>query len=248
MSGQATGWVLRYGPKDRAQRAVLVVIADAANRDGEHSHPGNDAIAQGSLYSSGHVRRVVADLAESGWLVCTAHPQGGRGLAPEFCIPGVRVAPAGYEDDKPAHGARLSAEQTAETRASEDGKARILDAKGAHLALKGARPDARPTVSTTVKNNGRANGRRTPPPDDFVVDDDLRAWATKNAPDVNLPRETAKMLDHYRGKGEKRADWRATWRTWMLNAVTYAERARGRGGQRTPADIEFEMNNPHLAS
>lgn len=30
-----------------------------------------------------------------------------------------------------------------------------------------------------------------------------------------LEAETAKMVDYYRSKGERRADWVATWRNWM---------------------------------
>jgi hypothetical protein len=34
-----------------------------------------------------------------------------------------------------------------------------------------------------------------------------------------IERETAKFLDHYRAKGERRADWSASWRNWMRRAV-----------------------------
>lgn len=34
-------------------------------------------------------------------------------------------------------------------------------------------------------------------------------------------RETAVMLDHFRGKGEAKADWQATWRNWMRNSRKY---------------------------
>jgi hypothetical protein len=89
MSGQATGWVLRYGPKDRAKRAVLLTIADAANRDGEHAHPGVTAMVEGSLYSRPTVLRHVAEMVEEGWLVIEQQG-GGRGRATVYAIPGVK--------------------------------------------------------------------------------------------------------------------------------------------------------------
>lgn len=88
MSGQATGWVLRHGPKNRAQRAVLLTIADAANRDGEHAHPGLAAMIEGSLYSRSRVLAVIAELLADGW--CEIEEEGGgRGRATVYRIPWV---------------------------------------------------------------------------------------------------------------------------------------------------------------
>lgn len=78
MSGQATGWVLRYGPRDKAMRAVLVVIADAANRDGEHSRPGLQALMDGSLYGRATVIATVRRLIDEGWLEVEESPRRGR--------------------------------------------------------------------------------------------------------------------------------------------------------------------------
>lgn len=114
MSGQATGWVLRHGPRDRALRLVLVAIADAANRDGEHAHPGMDAIVDASLYSPGHVRRAIARLVDEGWLEVTEHAAPGR--ATEYAIPGVRAGDSpGEPAANAAHSARRSAPDVART-------------------------------------------------------------------------------------------------------------------------------------
>lgn len=87
MSGQATGWVLRHGPTDRAMRAVLIVIADAANRDGEHAHPGLAAIVEGSLYSRSTVLGTLRRLREEGWV--EVEQERAPGQATVFRIPGV---------------------------------------------------------------------------------------------------------------------------------------------------------------
>lgn len=88
MSGQATGWVFRFGPKDRAMRMVLLAVADAANRDGAHAHPGLAAIVEGSLYGRAHVYRTLERLIEEGWL--TVEEQGnGRGRATVYTVNGV---------------------------------------------------------------------------------------------------------------------------------------------------------------
>lgn len=85
MSGQATGWVLRHGPKDRAKRAVLLTIADAANRDGEHAHPGLAAIVDGSLYGRSTVLAKIRELVEEGWLAVEEEGRG-RGHATVYRV------------------------------------------------------------------------------------------------------------------------------------------------------------------
>ena len=151
MSGQATGWVLRFGPKDRAQRLVLLTIADAANRDGEYAHPGMDAIVEGSLYSAGHARRAIARLVEDGWLEVTDHAAPGR--ATTYRIPGVA-----------AHNARRS----------EGDVARSAEPSSRDSGPIVARPDARPNGVTNGTTNGlpttpsRADRRRAAEPDGFA--------------------------------------------------------------------------------
>ena len=67
--------------------------------------------------------------------------------------------------------------------------------------------------------------RKTALPDPFLLTTEMARWARERSPAANLSLETEKFCNHWRGKGETRADWVATWRTWMLNAQTYAQRA-----------------------
>lgn len=74
--------------------------------------------------------------------------------------------------------------------------------------------------------------RKTSLPDTFLLTTEMARWARERAPAANISLETEKFCNHYRGKGETRADWVATWRTWMLNAQTFAQ---GRPSARAPA-------------
>jgi hypothetical protein len=85
MSGQATGWVLKHGPRDRAMRAVLVTIADAANAAGEHAHPGMEAMVEGSLYSRRSINAIIPKLIEGKW-IRVEEVGGGRGKATVFTV------------------------------------------------------------------------------------------------------------------------------------------------------------------
>lgn len=112
MSGRCSGWVIRYGPRrddhDRAGkpygvrvrglRAVLGVIADAANQDGEHAHPGVAAIVEGSQYARAQALKLVAELVAEGWLEVTEQGNG-RGNATVY-----RVRMDWRETVRPADG------------------------------------------------------------------------------------------------------------------------------------------------
>lgn len=53
-------------------------------------------------------------------------------------------------------------------------------------------------------------------PENFVVSDDLRAWAAEKTPGVNVNAEAEKFMD-YTFKNA-RTDWDATFRSWMRKA------------------------------
>lgn len=60
---------------------------------------------------------------------------------------------------------------------------------------------------------------KTPIPENIVEIIPGETWAAIGAEqkltDDQLRYESALMVDHYRGKGERRPDWVATWRNWM---------------------------------
>lgn len=165
MSGQATGWVLRHGPRPddvgadgkvyglahaRAMRAVLGTIADAANRDGERSHPGKAAMEEGSLYSRASLARILNALLADGWIEVT-EAGGGRGRSTEY-----RVR---FERRRGSHGETVS---ETETGSNPEGNRLIEDAKGSQIEGKpshGPTCDRPPTVCTTVNPNELRDAR-----------------------------------------------------------------------------------------
>lgn len=66
-------------------RAVLITIADAANANGEHAHPGIDAMVNGSSYSRASVFTALGKLADEGWIE-VAEAGGGRGKATVYRV------------------------------------------------------------------------------------------------------------------------------------------------------------------
>jgi hypothetical protein len=74
----------------------------------------------------------------------------------------------------------------------------------------------------TNRDSPRKRGSRLP--DDFQATLEMRAWAIKNVPLVNVDIATETFKDYWRSvpgaKGVK-LDWIATWRTWLRREVTF---------------------------
>lgn len=80
--------------------------------------------------------------------------------------------------------------------------------------------------------SGDAKNRGTRLPAEFTVTPELRAYAAKKAPGVDVDAETEHFVDYWSakaGQGARKVDWQATWRTWMRRAQ---ERQGQRNGQR----------------
>ena len=64
-------------------------------------------------------------------------------------------------------------------------------------------------------------------PADWSLPDEWRAWALTERPDLNPERTAASFADYWRGKAGKdgrKVDWLATWRNWVRNERTQAQR------------------------
>lgn len=66
--------------------------------------------------------------------------------------------------------------------------------------------------------------RKTRLPEPFNVSGDMRKWAAERTPAAHLINETEKFVNYWRGNGGTKADWTATWRTWLLKAQEDANR------------------------
>ena len=80
----------------------------------------------------------------------------------------------------------------------------------------GGRKKQRPAKATSV-------------PDNFPLTDDLKEWASKNVPNLDMEVQTEAFLDHHRSKGNNFIDWPAAWRKWIRNAAEWGHaRVNGR--------------------
>lgn len=85
--------------------------------------------------------------------------------------------------------------------------------------------NAHPETTGRIKPAKQAASKRCPA--DFVVTDEMREWAEREAPGANVDRETKKFAD-YQFKTAY-TDWPATWRNWMRRAAERAAPPRAAG-------------------
>jgi uncharacterized protein YdaU (DUF1376 family) len=66
--------------------------------------------------------------------------------------------------------------------------------------------------------------QRTLKPTSFIAEDfvgDIAAIALASKLGIEFEREQRKFIDHYLAKGESRADWQASFRTWLNRSAEY---------------------------
>lgn len=52
----------------------------------------------------------------------------------------------------------------------------------------------------------------------WVITDELRQWAEKDVPQINVDRELQTFIDHWLGCGKPMANWDAVFRNWIRRA------------------------------
>lgn len=75
----------------------------------------------------------------------------------------------------------------------------------------------REEITTSLRSVVAAPRATRKCPESFEVTEDLQTWAAREAPRVDLARETAKFMDHTFKTA--RSDWPGTWRNWMRQAA-----------------------------
>ena len=93
-------------------------------------------------------------------------------------------------------------------------------------APRAAPPSPSPTPLTSPSlRSGEVRASRLP--DDWQLPDPWREWAVNERPELDVQRTADSFADYWRGKAGKdgrKVDWLATWRNWVRNERTQAQR------------------------
>lgn len=69
---------------------------------------------------------------------------------------------------------------------------------------------------TVTRRDGEVG--KTLLPDDFCITPQMRTWAAREIPSVDIEREHGRFCDYWWGNGKKMLKWDAVWRNWMRRA------------------------------
>lgn len=86
---------------------------------------------------------------------------------------------------------------------------------------------------------------KTSAPESFPLTLEMRRLLTDEQITTNPEIETRKMLDHFRGNGEQKSDWTATWRNWMRNSMKFSSNGKG-GSNGKHRETDEQKNNRAL--
>ena len=255
---------------DRATKYVLVCMADHADHIGGNIRPSVELIAWKSQYNERQVRRIIRDLEAAGILVRESAGTGGRAKATEYRMDFQKLPQrppfdrgkadtitSGYSDVKA--DTTMSGYQNPDISNTRTFATPNPDILNEYPDISDTNPDIamspepiepiepiEPLVKARAK---KPQPKLTPPPDEFQPDESLYKWAYESHgfQPFEVDRETEACLDWHRANGSRKADWVATWRSWIRKAATFRdERAQrssnGRGYGSKPTPLEQTMS------
>lgn len=97
----------------------------------------------------------------------------------------------------------------------------------------------------------RADERGTRLPDDFCLNSEMREWADRSTPHVNLETALAEFCDYWRGipgRHGKKLDWTATWRNRMRELEARALRNGNNNGPSQPGTYQTAAERRNAAT
>lgn len=207
------------------RRMLLLVLADLANDEGV-CWPSIKSLAINADLGERHVSGELKALARDGYITIEEH----AGKSNHYRV----NSPKGMNHSS---GVKCSSSRTTVqggdepqfTTGDEPQFTPPLNPSSPPLRLTTIEPPTRTTREPSER--ARAKAALTSAPDAFEVTDEMYGWAWSELEMQRgvVDRETAKMLDHFRSKGERKKDWLATWRNWLRRSLEFSRPTNGNG-------------------
>lgn len=257
MSNRAITWAFNQDIRNSSAKFVLVVLADHAD-EAWSCYPGQATIARMTGMSERSVRRALEWLEEQGFITRERRSDArGRRTSDRYHLrPAARMSDGhelGEHGECPACGHRPDCPEGegAPTPTGQNVRSTKPQVKSTgqndHRPicpdlpdnLSGEPSEEPPVLPLEEVRAARRRKRRAPEteiPSDFSVSPEMRAWAAKNVPGVDVDYETQQFVDYWISRGERRRDWVASWRQWMRKQHRWGqERAQNPTSQRWAA-------------
>jgi hypothetical protein len=230
MSGLLAGKVWQSNLESHL-KPLAAAMADIANDDGSKIYPSVAYLAWLLGKGERSVQQGLAELKTLGVIEAVAFMTGGRNHPTEYRL--IETALPYRTPWKELRKGATSAPFEIVKGATSDTKGCNSEQQRVHFSAERVKPTAPdPSLDPSLDPSGegkpakprRNSPRELPLPPDFPVTLQMRDWSRSKCPSVDVDFETEKFIDKARAKGWTALDWIATWRNWMRNAKTYAER------------------------
>lgn len=214
MSWQATTWVAQHSKSKGSNRLVLLMIANHAHSDGTGAWPSYQTLANECHMSKRQIMRIIDQLERSGELAVHrgARPNSGHMYSLPLMLSGDILSPPSDILSPPVV---------------------TFSHLGGDIAM-----SPKESIETSLnlsKKEDAPQPKLTCLPPDFEVTDDMRFWAAKKYPLLDLEEATQEWLDYAKSKRVRAADWEAAWRNGMRLAAKWAKERTTNNGRETQA-------------
>ena len=224
MSGKVSGEV--WGPAlTRAQREILLALADHANDTGGSVRPSVKLIAWKTDYSQRYVRKILKQLRQMAIVEQVRFPNGGRGHATEYQIH-LDKAPRKKEYTRsPIHEIKSDLQ---DTQASDNGEGRDTvypERVSARLIMDDLASSPQTSIESQDSNKMHARWLEILREDSRWPSGDMQEFVRDveaSYADLDLTSEAHKYYEWLQSsRGLRRSQIKRVWLNWLGNARKY---------------------------
>lgn len=236
MSVDATRWAWLASPTKSSELLVLLSMADRAGED-HTCWPSIARMVKDTKLNEKTVNTALKGLVEQGLICDTGRRVGSTGRVKVYQLVGVLGRDEQLE--KTTRPKKKGKKNTPEiggikSNTPKNGILPILPSNTPEIG--GTKyPQNRGSEPITLEPNKEPNTSLSSPPanaptktkqscvfpKDFAVDQTMVNWLNEKGITAPWQLETEKFANHHIAKGSVFKDWRAAWRTWMLNSIKY---------------------------
>lgn len=245
MSVDATRWAWMASPSKSSELLVLLSMADRAGDD-HTCWPSIARIVKDTKLNEKTVNTALKGLIEQDLIVDTGRRMGGTGRVKVYQLVGVQGRDELQErpvntkkkvkNNKPEIGGIKNDDKSNTPKngilpflpcnTPEIGGTKYPQYRGSEPITLEPNKEPNNILGSPPANATKKQSTNCPYPNDFSVDQSMVDWLNEKRITAPWQLETEKFANHHIAKGSMFKDWRAAWRTWMLNSMKYQIHAR----------------------
>jgi len=216
MSVKMSSWVWEHSGAAGTDLLILLALADVADDTGV-CWPSLATLAGKTKVHEATVRRRLRALRKLGLVGWDEQPGRPNRFRIITDTPLQIATPTPAQSAPPANrkGSHLGATPTPSTQVQGAPSTQVLP----EPSITSEQPPEE-KVGVVIAEDDIPKGTRTPQPlpKPFIVTAEMRAWARKTTPGLDVNAVTAEFVAYWRegeGKGKRKKNWTLTWQNWL---------------------------------